>query len=271
MEQNQVFPFGANWRRFLNRITDERVKNAARSLTDFLELENFEGRSFLDVGCGSGLFSLAAFGLGAKRVVSFDRDPLSVECCRRLRRRVNDPPNWEIHRGSILDPDFTSGLGTFDIVYAWGTLQHTGQMWDALKRSAVLVNQGGYLYLAIYNCVDGWLGSQFWLKFKRAYNALPRLGQCLVDLGAIPIYFVARLLHSKNLVADVQSYESSRGMYWKTDLTDWLGGLPYECATVEQVFRFIKTNCQGLTLHNLKTTNPVISPDCRISMEGVEI
>ena len=255
MEQNRVFPFGANWRRFLNRITEERVKNAARSLTDFLELENFEGRSFLDVGCGSGLFSLAAFGLGAKRVVSFDRDPLSVECCRRLRRRVNDPPNWEIHRGSILDPDFTSGLGTFDIVYAWGTLQHTGQMWDALKRSAVLVNQGGYLYLAIYNCVDGWLGSQFWLKFKRAYNALPRLGQCLVDLGAIPIYFVARLLHSKNLVADVQSYESSRGMYWKTDLTDWLGGLPYECATVEQVFRFIKTNCQGLTLHNLKTTN----------------
>jgi 2-polyprenyl-6-hydroxyphenyl methylase/3-demethylubiquinone-9 3-methyltransferase len=255
MQQNQVFSFGANWRRFLDRITDARVKNAARSLTDFLELENFEGRSFLDVGCGSGLFSLAAFRLGARRVVSFDRDPLCVECCRRLRRRVNDPPNWEIHRGSILDLDFTAGLGTFDIVYAWGTLQHTGQMWDALKKSAVLVKQGGYLYIAIYNQVDGWLGSKFWLKFKRAYNALPQPGQFLVDMGAIPVYFVARSLHSKSLVADVQNYEASRGMHWKTDLTDWLGGLPYECATVEQVFRFIKTNCLGLTLHNLKTTN----------------
>ncbi|MBZ5669420.1 MAG: class I SAM-dependent methyltransferase [Acidobacteriia bacterium] len=255
MPQSQTFSFGANWRRFQSRITEERVKNAARSLTDFLELENFEGRSFLDVGCGSGLFSLAASSLGAKRVISFDRDPLSIECCRRLRRRVNDPPNWEIHQGSILDPDFTSGLGSFDIVYAWGTLQHTGKMWEALKRSAALVKPGGYLYIAVYNQVDGWLGSKFWLKFKRAYNALPRPGQLLVDMAAIPIYFAARSLHAKSLVPDVQNYESSRGMYWRTDLTDWLGGLPYECATVEQVFRFVKANCRGLSLHNLKTTN----------------
>jgi SAM-dependent methyltransferase len=255
MPQNPTFSFGANWQKFLDRITEERVRNAGRSLTDFLGIRSFEGRSFLDIGCGSGLFSYAAFHLGASRVVSFDRDPLSVECCRRLRQRVNDPPAWEIHQDSILNSEFTSSLGTFDIVYAWGALQHTGRMWEALRRSAELVGPGGYLYIAIYNHVDGLLGSKFWLGFKQAYNLLPRPGQVVVDLGAIPIYYAARLLHARSLVADVQNYESSRGMYWKTDITDWLGGLPYECATVEQVFRFIRTECPGFNLHNLKTTN----------------
>jgi 2-polyprenyl-6-hydroxyphenyl methylase/3-demethylubiquinone-9 3-methyltransferase len=127
-------------------------------------------------------------------------------------------------------------------------------MWDALKRSADLVKPGGYLYVAIYNRVDGWLGSRFWLRFKQAYNRLPRPGQFVIDMGAIPIYFLARSLHFKSLIAEVHSYESLRGMYWKTDIPDWLGGLPYECATVDQVFRFIETNCQGFTLHNLKPT-----------------
>jgi SAM-dependent methyltransferase len=255
MPQSPTFSFGANWQRFLDRITEDRVKSAERSLTGFLRLERFEGRSFLDVGCGSGLFSYAAFRLGAARVVSFDRDPLSIECCRQLRQRVENRASWEIHQASILDPEFTSRLGTFDIVYAWGTLQHTGQMWEAVKRSAELVKPDGYLYIAVYNQVDGWLGSKFWLRFKQAYNALPRAGQVLVDAGAIPIYFLARLLHARSLVADVQNYESSRGMYWKTDITDWLGGLPYECATVEQVFRFVRVDCGGFNLYNLKTTN----------------
>lgn len=268
MSQNPTFSFGANWQRFLDRITEERVHNAKRSLMDFLQIESFQGRSFLDIGCGSGLFSYAAFGLGATRVVSFDLDPLSIECCRRLRQRANEPPAWEIHQGSILDPEFTSKLGAFDIVYAWGTLQHTGQMWEALRRSAGLVNQEGYLYIAIYNQVDGWLGSKFWLRFKQVYNAVPRPVQVLVDAGAVPIYFLARSLHARSLVADVQNYESSRGMYWRTDLTDWLGGLPYECATVEQVFKFIKTECKAFNLHNLKTTNSLANNWYLFKREG---
>jgi 2-polyprenyl-6-hydroxyphenyl methylase/3-demethylubiquinone-9 3-methyltransferase len=249
------FAFGANWQRFLDHVTDERVRSAQRSLLEFLGLENLQGKSFLDIGCGSGLFSYAAHRLGATRVVSFDCDPQSAQCCRHFHDAGQQPPNWQIHQGSILDEGFTSSLGTFDVVYAWGTLQHTGRMWDALARAADLVKQDGFLYIAIYNHVDGLLGSRFWLSFKRAFNALPRAGQSVVEWGAIPVYFLARRLHARSLIADVQTYESSRGMYWRTDITDWLGGLPYECATVEEVFKFIRNRRGTFQLYNLKTTN----------------
>ncbi len=75
------FSFGRNWQDYLSDIDDERVKIAEASLTEFLGFNDLSERSFLDIGCGSGLFSLAAFNLGAKRIVSFDVDPDSVECC----------------------------------------------------------------------------------------------------------------------------------------------------------------------------------------------
>ena len=255
MRQQAPFAFGANWKMFLDRITPARIQNAQRSLTDFLQLENLCGKTFLDVGCGSGLFSLAAFKLGAERIVSFDPDPLSVECCRTLRARAGEPANWQVHQASILDGEFASWPGTFDIVYAWGTLQHTGRMWESLKRSSELVGPGGFLYIAVYNFVDGWLGSRFWLGVKRFYNLLPRAGQRAVEACAIAGYLLLRWLGSLGPRPDFARYESERGMHWRTDLTDWLGGLPYECATVEQVFKFVTAKCNGFELYNLKTTN----------------
>lgn len=80
------FAFGENWRRFLETLSEERVREAGRSLREMLEMPSLSGLSFLDVGCGSGLFSLAARRLGA-RVRSFDYDPASVACALELRRR----------------------------------------------------------------------------------------------------------------------------------------------------------------------------------------
>jgi 2-polyprenyl-3-methyl-5-hydroxy-6-metoxy-1,4-benzoquinol methylase len=68
------FEFGANWARFLKMLNDERIAEAKKSLQAMLELENLEGLNFLDIGSGSGLFSLAARMLGAQ-VRSFDYDP----------------------------------------------------------------------------------------------------------------------------------------------------------------------------------------------------
>ncbi|MCZ6594898.1 MAG: 50S ribosomal protein L11 methyltransferase, partial [Bacteroidetes bacterium] len=115
-----TFSFGKNWQNFLKSFNDDRVKTAELSITEFLQLRSLQGKSFLDIGCGSGLFSYAAFNLGAKQIVSFNLDPFSVECCNYLHKKADSPNNWDIYEGSILDYNFISKLSKFDIVYSWG-------------------------------------------------------------------------------------------------------------------------------------------------------
>lgn len=79
IKQGEQFRFGKNWKRFLYSLNEERIIKAERSLKQMLCIDNLEGKSFIDIGSGSGLFSLAARRLGA-RVYSFDSDPQSVAC-----------------------------------------------------------------------------------------------------------------------------------------------------------------------------------------------
>src|SRR5579872_985738 len=145
------FQFGANWLRFLTTLDDSRVAIAETSLCDRLEVSDLKAKRFLDVGSGSGLFSLAARRLGAQ-VVSFDFDPQSVASTSELKRRYfPDDADWQICEGSVLDRAFLKTLGAFDVVYSWGVLHHTGQMWTAIRNAIERVNAGGTLFLAIYN------------------------------------------------------------------------------------------------------------------------
>src|SRR5258708_35459658 len=86
VERGDRFEFGKNWRRFLSGLTDRQVESAERSLKSMLQVEDLKDQRFLDVGSGSGLFSLAARRLGAE-VRSFDYDPESVACSGELRAR----------------------------------------------------------------------------------------------------------------------------------------------------------------------------------------
>ncbi|MBI3090369.1 MAG: class I SAM-dependent methyltransferase [Candidatus Tectomicrobia bacterium] len=161
------FEFGRNWKRFVKSyLTDERLAAARQHLSQMLVLETLEGRTFLDIGCGSGIHSLAAYELGAERTVSFDVDHESVEATKMLRATVEHPTHWDVRTGSILDDAFVANLGSFDIVYAWGCLHHTGAMWTALKHAAGLVKAGGQFYIAIYNHDEGAKGSHYWAQRK---------------------------------------------------------------------------------------------------------
>jgi 2-polyprenyl-3-methyl-5-hydroxy-6-metoxy-1,4-benzoquinol methylase len=260
MTQQQNFSFGRNWKNFLESLDEDRLDIAAESLTEFLGLSDLRGKSFLDIGCGSGLFSYAAFKLGAERIVSFDLDPFSVQCCRHLHDLADRPPNWEIHEGSILDKAFVSPLGNFDIVYSWGVLHHTGNMWESIINSGELVAPNGHYYIALYNKITSRRGSpawvhSFWLWVKRLYNAHPLLGKFVLEPAAMGAYLAMVAARLENPVKHVRNYRSHRGMRWSTDATDWLGGYPYEFATVEEVFKFVSTKFPDFVLTNIKTTS----------------
>lgn len=255
MVEQATFSFGKNWQRFLKSLDDERVRNAELSLAEFLGLKDLRGRRFLDLGCGSGLFSYAAFNLGAGRVVSIDIDPFSVAACRYLRETAGDPGNWEVHEGSVLDANMLSRLGVFDIVYSWGVLHHTGAMWPALENAGRCVAEGGYLYIALYNRVDGLKGSAFWLRVKRLYNRMPAAGKELMDLSYMAYFIAAQLLRLRNPLRIIRGYKSHRGMNWRTDIADWLGGYPYEYATVEEVFTRVRAAFPRFELVNIRSTN----------------
>jgi SAM-dependent methyltransferase len=241
VRQGIRFEFGKNWRRFLGTLTDERIAIAERSLVEYLQQSRLDGLRFLDIGSGSGLFSLAARRLGAS-VTSFDYDPQSVACTAELRRRYfPDDSDWTVMRGSVLDRDFLAHLEPADIVYSWGVLHHTGTMAVAFANIEPLVPIGGRLFIAIYN--DLGVVTDRWWQIKRRYNALPgplRLPYSLGIIGACELNILAGHLRQRDLQgyrrtwSDYQ-HSSVRGMSRWHDWIDWIGGFPYERATVEAI------------------------------------
>jgi 2-polyprenyl-6-hydroxyphenyl methylase/3-demethylubiquinone-9 3-methyltransferase len=245
------FEFGQNWARFLERMTPERLERAQRSLLDFTGLRSLEGLSFVDVGCGSGLFSWAAHHLGAERIVSFDYDLSSVACCEELRRRSGEPGRWTVFRGSILDRELVQRLGIFDVVYSWGVLHHTGDMWTAIDNAMELVADDGLFFIALYNKKRGWRGSRWWEKRKQLYCKLPRAGQkALVGLQ-LAYWAQSKLFRGKNPFRSAREYDTVRGMDLVTDVADWIGGYPYEYATIAEVFRHVTERDGRMRLLNV--------------------
>ena len=176
-----TFSFGKNWENYVtNSLNKERLNLAQKSIQELFKLRDLNGRIFLDIGCGSGIFSLSAFRLGAKKIISFDRDAYSVKCCNYLKNIESNPNNWDIYHGSVLDKKFLSRIPEADIVYAFGIFHHTGNMWKAIENGASKVKNNGYFYFTIYNKKVGLRGSRNQLKLKKLYNRLPTiLKKCL--------------------------------------------------------------------------------------------
>lgn len=245
------FPFGANWGRFLALLSEDRIEAACRSLRELLGVESLAGRSVLDAGSGSGLFSLCAMRLGAAGVCAFDYDPRSVACAEELKARYfPGDPRWTVLSGSVLDGTFLGSLGRFDIVYSWGVLHHTGDLWAALGNVSSLVAPGGTLAVAIYND-QGWR-SKAWRAVKTLYCRTPPAlrGPLFFPLIAAgeASRAVLRLCRGQSPFRSWRT-PGPRGMSPYHDWIDWLGGYPFEVASPAAVSAFLRD--RGFALERL--------------------
>lgn len=253
LASGERFEFGANWARFLGCLDDDRILQAEESLQHMLRIERLDGKRFLDIGSGSGLFSLAARRLGAE-VVSFDYDPQSVACTRELKRRYFDGDDqWKISEGSVLERDTVESKGAFDVVYSWGVLHHTGDMWTALEHARLPVKSGGAFFIAIYND-QGWR-SKVWRLLKKVY-CRNFLGKWAVTVAG-SAYFMGvclkeDLVRFRNPLKRYREYkEENRGMSIFYDWIDWFGGYPFEVASPAAIVDFYTD--RGFVLTRIQT------------------
>jgi 2-polyprenyl-6-hydroxyphenyl methylase/3-demethylubiquinone-9 3-methyltransferase len=226
--KNIAFNFGENWQAFSqNSLDTDKFKAAVESMEQLIGPNNIQNRSFLDIGCGSGIFAIAASLLGAKKVVGIDISKESIAASMANKDQFAPQNNIAFFHKSIFDDDLFA-IGIFDIVYSWGVLHHTGDMNKAINCAAQCVAEGGLFVVAIYN--KHW-SSGLWKSIKWFYNVMPKwIQKPMVWIFYIIIALAKMIVTRKNPFT-----KKKRGMSFYYDVVDWIGGYPYEYASKEDI------------------------------------
>lgn len=232
------FRFGENWQSFVATVDPGRIRAAEEGLLRLLPRDAIAGRSFLDIGCGSGLSALAAVRLGARSVEALDADAQSVAAADALLRKFAPGGPWRVGQESVfeLSPE---RHGTYDIVYSWGVLHHTGDLWQAMARAAALTAPDGWLALALYRKTPL---CGFWAVEKRLYAGAGPAAQRAARAIYMSAFAAGLLATGRSPFAYARTYRSARGMDWPHDVHDWLGGYPYELTDPAQVRAFLEAH-----------------------------
>jgi SAM-dependent methyltransferase len=251
--QELRYGFGKNWADYIRKnLSDEAVERSRAHLAEFLRVDSLQGLTFLDIGCGSGLHSLAAHRLGAERIISFDYDPDSVATTEQVRQYAGNPPNWTVVQGSVLDRTFMEKVPKTDIVYSWGVLHHTGDMWGAVRNAAIPMKPDAVFCIALYSS-DIYLNPppQYWIELRRRYNLSGPLRKRIMEWQyALQFSFMPALRAGRNPVKEIRAYVG-RGMAFWTDVKDWLGGYPMDFAGLRETRDFCRRELR-LDLVNVK-------------------
>lgn len=231
LDADTHFQFGENWSSYAESITTDAIEEAEKGLLKLVSKEELQERRFIDIGCGSGLHALAAHRQGASHVYCVDIDKDSVETSKRVLDRFAPESHRKVENISVFDLS-TDTTGSFDIVYSWGVLHHTGDLDGALRKAAALVAPNGLFIFALYRrtALDA-----FWKLEKKWYTNAPSGLRRVADTIYISLYRLGLLAKGTSFSTFLSEYKSRRGMDFYHDVRDWLGGFPYESITPSEV------------------------------------
>jgi SAM-dependent methyltransferase len=234
LQKESHFAFGKNWASYSELVTESQIAEAESWLNRLLG-DSIRGKRFLDIGCGSGLHSLAALRLGATEVVAIDLDTDSVATTRKMLSKFAPGSQWRALEVSVFDLS-RSGLGEFDVVYSWGVLHHTGDMYRALSCAAESVAPKGVFAFALYRATRL---CGFWKWEKKRYAHASAAAQKRIQNLFVGFFRIACLLTGRSFQRYLSDYSKNRGMDFHHDVHDWLGGWPYESISPEQTDKYL--------------------------------
>jgi len=230
------FAFGENWARYATSVGEAQIQEATVALQRLVG-DSLNGKTFLDIGCGSGIHALAAIRLGASAVLAVDIDADSAATARRMLEMHAPGARWQVREVSVFDLG-PATVGLFDVVYSWGVLHHTGAMHRALRAAAALVGPGGQFVFALYRRTPlCW----FWKIEKRWYAGASQAAQARARSLYVGLFRIVYPIKNRGSFSNyVATYRQSRGMDFYHDVHDWLGGWPYESISPAEADRLMQ-------------------------------
>ena len=225
------FSFGQNWSDYSELVEERHILSAEEDLTRLMNLDSFAGRKWCDLGCGSGIHAVAAARLGAI-VSAVDIDPQSISTTERLAKKFEVKESVVSFNNSVFDLPFSNE--SFDVVYSWGVLHHTGDMWSAITEASLLVSatKGSQFVIALYRKTRL---CQLWKIEKRLYKDAPPVIQGVVRWLFVLAYDLSLIVRRRSPWAHRRNYFQMRGMSFRHDVHDWLGGYPYESVSAREL------------------------------------
>lgn len=222
------FDWGANWLDYARHLTPSQIARAREDFRTLFDGIDLSSKRFLDIGFGQGLALYLAQEMGAK-AEGIDLDGGNQRAVAETSKHFPGVARPQTMIASILNSTFVEQrIGSYDIVHSWGVLHHTGDMNTAVSNAASMVKPGGFLVIAIYNA--HW-SSPLWVHIKRSFNRLSPMGQKAMVAAFCPVVITAKGVFTRQNPLK----KRRRGMDFYHDLVDWVGGYPYEYASVEKI------------------------------------
>jgi SAM-dependent methyltransferase len=232
------YAFGKNWLKYSQTIDSSHVESVTSDLAELLNIGDLKNKSVLDIGCGSGVHDVGFYHLGCRNLTAIDYDLDSIVATEYNLEKFCPDAEFKILQGDILSEEIKL-LGTFDIVYSWGVLHHTGNLEAAIDNSASLVADEGFLAIALYRKT---LLCDFWKIEKKVYSRLPRFFQRFFELIYISTFALGLIMVKKiSIVRYIKNYSTKRGMNFFVDVRDWLGGYPYESISSDELRKLMSS------------------------------